>query len=69
MTRDLKITRIVVTSFAYEITDLELEASLGFDTVYRKGGRLASGGSILRIETDAGVAGEAPGGIDARSAR
>jgi L-alanine-DL-glutamate epimerase-like enolase superfamily enzyme len=69
MARDLKITRIVVTSFACEIADLELEAALGFDTVYRKGGCLASGGSILRIESDAGVAGEAPGSIDARSAR
>lgn len=68
MPRNLKITRIVVTHFAYEIEDLDLEKKLGFDTVYRKGGRLASGGSILRIDTDSGVSGETPGGIDTRSA-
>ena len=69
MARDIKITRILVTHFNFEVADLELEATLGFDTVYRKGGRLASGGGILSIETDAGVSGTVPGGIDPRTAQ
>lgn len=69
MSRDLKITRIVITQFDYVIEDLDLEKTLGFDTVYQKGGRLASGGSILRIETSAGISGEVLGELDERSAR
>jgi len=69
MTRSIKITRIVVTQYGYEIPDLGLEERYGFDVVYRAGDRLPSNGSILSIETDAGVKGETPGGIDARSAR
>jgi L-alanine-DL-glutamate epimerase-like enolase superfamily enzyme len=69
MGRNLQITRIVVTNFAYEIENLELEATLGFDTVYRKGGRLDSGGTVLRIETNAGIVGETLGGVDGRTAR
>ena len=45
MARDIKITRIITTGFAYEIADLVLEERMGFDTVYQKGGRLASGGA------------------------
>ena len=33
MARDIEITRITSTSFAYEIADMELEEQLGFDTV------------------------------------
>ena len=69
MARDIKITRITVTHLDYEIFDLALEEQLGFDTVYRKGGRLASSGGILTIETSAGISGSAPGGIDPRTAR
>lgn len=69
MSRNLKITRIVVTHFDFVVENLELEESLGFDTVYRKGGRLNSGGSILCIETNEGVSGVTPGNIDAPSAR
>ena len=68
MPRPMKITRITVTRFAFEIEDLGREEQLGFDLVYRPGSRIDQGGSILRIETDAGVTGEVPGGIDARDA-
>jgi L-alanine-DL-glutamate epimerase-like enolase superfamily enzyme len=69
MAQNIKITRIVVTRFDYELEDLALEETLGFDTVYKKGGRLASGGAILTIETSAGVKGSVPGGIDGRTAQ
>ena len=69
MARDIKITRITTTHFNYEIADMELEEQLGFDTVYRKGGRLSQSGGFLTIETSAGVSGTAPGGIDARTAQ
>ena len=63
-----KITRIAVVHYAHEIENLTLEDAYGFDMVYQEGARLAGGGSILMIETDAGVRSEAPGGIDARTA-
>ena len=69
MARDIKITRITTTHFDCEIADMELEEQLGFDTVYRKGGRLAQNGGILTIETSAGVSGIAPNGIDPRTAQ
>jgi L-alanine-DL-glutamate epimerase-like enolase superfamily enzyme len=69
MNGKLKITRIVVTHFQYELADLGLEEKLGFDTVYAPGSHLSSKGSILTVETDAGIQGEVPGGIDARSAQ
>ncbi len=69
MARDIEITRITSTSFAYEIADMELEEQLGFDTVYRKGGRLTLGGGILTIETSVGISGIASGGIDSRPAQ
>lgn len=68
MPRALKITRITVTNFSHEVQDLGQEERLGFDLVYQPGNHLKQGGSILRIETDAGVAGEAPGGIEGRHA-
>ena len=69
MARNIKITRITTTHFNCEIADLELEEQLGFDTVYRKGGRLAQSGGFLTIETSAGISGTTPGGIDARTAQ
>lgn len=69
MPREIKITRIVVTQFSYEIADMRLEETLGFDTVYSPGHSLPGTGSILSIETDAGVRGETPGGMDPRTAR
>ena len=69
MAGSLKITRIIVIHFQYELADLSLEARYGFDTVYTPGSRLATKGSILTIETDAGIRGEVPGSIDARTAQ
>ena len=69
MITDIRITRLVVTRFEYEIADMGLEETLGFDTVYRAGSRLPLTGSILTIETNIGVSGEVPGGVDASTAR
>ena len=69
MTRDLKITRITVTTYRHEIIDMAMEEKLGFDVVYQPGSRLPTTGSILTIETSAGISGQTPGGIDERAAR
>jgi L-alanine-DL-glutamate epimerase-like enolase superfamily enzyme len=69
MPRAIKITRISVTHFEWHIPDLGKEEKLGFDAVYQPGSRFPAGGAILTVETDAGVKGEVPGGIDARSAQ
>lgn len=68
MTHKIKITRLTVTHYQHEVADLGMEEKLGFDTVYQPGSRLPSGGGILTVETDAGVRGEVPGGVDARTA-
>jgi L-alanine-DL-glutamate epimerase-like enolase superfamily enzyme len=67
--RALKITRLRVTRYDFEIRDLGPEERLGFDAVYRPGARFPAGGAILTVETDAGVRAEVPGDVDARSAR
>lgn len=64
----IKVTRIVVTHFQYELSDLALEPRYGFDTLYTPGGRLSKPESILTIETSAGIHGEVPGSVDARTA-
>ena len=69
MPRPIKMTRITVTRYDWEVQDLGREERLGFDLVYRPGSRLKAPGSILTIETDAGVKGEVPGAIDARAAQ
>ncbi len=69
MSHTMRITRLVVTQFSHVVEDMAMEETLGFDTVYTPGGRLPSGGSLLRIETAAGVAGTAPGGVDSGTAR
>jgi len=69
MTRDLKITRITVTTYRHEIIDMAMEEKLGFDVVYQPGSRLSTPGSILTIETNAGISGQTPGSIDERAAR
>jgi L-alanine-DL-glutamate epimerase-like enolase superfamily enzyme len=69
MTRALKITCITVTTYRHEIIDMAMEEKLGFDVVYQPGSRLPTTGSILTIETSAGISGQTPGGIDERSAR
>ena len=68
MAHDIKITRLTVTHYQHEIADLGMEEKLGFDTVYQPGSRLPSGGGILTVETNVGVRGEVPGGVDARTA-
>lgn len=65
---DIRITRIVVTHYQYHVQNLGMEEKLGFDIVYRQGATLPVGGSILTIETNAGISGETGGGIDARTA-
>jgi L-alanine-DL-glutamate epimerase-like enolase superfamily enzyme len=69
MTRDLKITRITVTTYRHEIIDMAMEEKLGFDIVYKPGSRLSTTGSILTIETNSGISGQTPGSIDERAAR
>ena len=69
MPRPIKITRITVTHYQWHIQDLGKEEKLGFDAVYQPGSRFPAGGSILTVHTDAGITGEVPGGIDARSAQ
>ncbi len=69
MARAIKITRLSVTHYGYEVRDLGTEERLGFDQVYRPGAQTRMEGSILTVDTDAGVKGEAPGGIEARSAQ
>ena len=68
MSKDIKITRISVTQFSHEIENLSLESRYGFDLVYKAGATLPQKGSILTIETSAGVSGQTLGGIDERSA-
>ena len=62
MASTVKITRITTTHYQDEIVNLGMETQYGFDMVYQQGSRLPSGGSILTIETDAGVRAEVPGG-------
>ncbi len=69
MPRRMTITRITVTHYAWEIPDLGFEEGLGFDAIYQPGSRYPAGGSILTVETDAGVKSEAPGSIPERAAR
>jgi L-alanine-DL-glutamate epimerase-like enolase superfamily enzyme len=69
MSRNIRITRLIVTQYHHEIPDMGPEETLGFDTVYQPGSTLQSGGSVLRIETDAGITGETSGGVDPTSAR
>jgi L-alanine-DL-glutamate epimerase-like enolase superfamily enzyme len=70
MPRPIKITRVTLTHYAWEVKDLGREERYGFDHVYRPGARADGGGTILKVETDAGVSGETPSeNVDARSAR
>ncbi|AWT59485.1 MAG: D-galactarolactone cycloisomerase [Candidatus Moanabacter tarae] len=69
MSKDIKITRIAVTQFSHEFENLSLESRYGFDLVYKAGATLSQKGSILTIETSAGVSGQTLGGIDDRTAR
>jgi L-alanine-DL-glutamate epimerase-like enolase superfamily enzyme len=54
---DPKITKIEIHAFRYELRDMGLDAD-GFNMVYEPGGRLESGGHVLRLFTDSGPIGE-----------
>ena len=69
MASTLSITRVVVTHYEYELADLAMDPRYGWDTLYTPGATWRTGGSVLTIETDAGITGEVPGGVDARTAQ
>ena len=68
MGRDIKITRITVTQYRYEIENMAMEETLGFDRIYKAGSRLELVEEIVSIDTDAGITGSEVGGVDAASA-
>ena len=68
MGRDMKIIRITETQYRYEIENMAMEETLGFDRIYKAGSRLELVEEIVSIETDAGITGSEVGGVDATSA-
>ena len=54
---DPKITKLEIHEFRYEATDLGYDED-GFNVVYEPGGRLSTGGHVLRLFTDTGPVGE-----------
>ena len=54
---DPKITKLEIHQFRYEVPDMGHDED-GFNMVYEPGGRLQSGGQILRLITDTGPVGE-----------
>ena len=54
---DPKITKLDIHEFRYEAKDLGYDED-GFNVVYEPGGRLPSGGHVLRLFTDTGPVGE-----------
>ena len=54
---DPKITKLEIHEFRYEAKDLGYDED-GFNVVYEPGGRLPSGGHVLRLFTDTGPVGE-----------
>lgn len=63
----MKINRITVTRYEYELPDLSLKIK-GFDTLYSPGSRQKTTGSILTIETNSGIVGETQGTMNERTA-
>jgi L-alanine-DL-glutamate epimerase-like enolase superfamily enzyme len=61
--RKLKITRIYVYRYRWELQDMGVDYN-GFNAVYTPGARRPAGGSILTIETDGGITGEFAGGVE-----
>lgn len=57
----MKITRIAIHHYRWESRDLGRDAS-GFNVAYEPGARREERGRVLKIETDAGITGEAVGG-------
>jgi L-alanine-DL-glutamate epimerase-like enolase superfamily enzyme len=73
--RPITITRIVITRYQYAVVDRAMDPVKRLDMLYLPGGTVSSGGrlspegdGILTIETSAGIAGQAPGSIDAAAA-
>ncbi|MDQ6669590.1 MAG: mandelate racemase [Chloroflexota bacterium] len=69
MPRALRINRIAVHRFGYEVADLAHDEHNGFNQVYRAGSCLEQAGYVLTIGTDAGVVGEYVGGNPASYAQ
>jgi len=61
MARALRITRLVVHQFAWDVPNMGLDYN-GFNQVYQAGGCLKHTGYVFCIETDAGLTGEYVGG-------
>jgi len=63
MARNLRITRVQVHQFEYELRDMGTDYN-GFNQVYQPGNKLRMRGHVLTVETDAGVTGEFVGGVE-----
>src|SRR3712207_6163422 len=61
MTEHLRITRLTVHQYRWELDDLGVDYN-GFNLVYQAGSRVQPVGYIFTIETDAGITGEYAGG-------
>ena len=61
MAEELRITRLKVSQYAWEIDDLGVDYN-GFNHVYQAGSRLRALGYVFRIETSEGITGEYVGG-------
>src|SRR5258708_27576730 len=68
MPRALRITRIAVHRFGWEVADLGVDYN-GFNHVYQAGNCLQQAGYALTISTDAGLIGEYVGGTAASYAQ
>ena len=64
-----RIRRVTIIDMRWEMRDTSWEKGVGFDFGYRAGSSISIGDQIIRIETDDGVVGAAPGPGDERSAR
>jgi L-alanine-DL-glutamate epimerase-like enolase superfamily enzyme len=69
MPRALRINRIAVHRFGYEVADMALDDHNGFNQVYKAGSCLPHSGYVLTIGTDAGIVGEYVGGTGASYAQ
>ncbi|MGN6759158.1 MAG: enolase C-terminal domain-like protein, partial [Thermomicrobiales bacterium] len=61
MARSLRITRLTVQQYGYELPDMGYDYN-GFNNVYQPGARSRAGGYIFTIETNEGITGEYAGG-------
>jgi L-alanine-DL-glutamate epimerase-like enolase superfamily enzyme len=61
MARSLRITRLTVHQFGYELPDMGYDYN-GFNNVYQPGARSRAGGYVFTIETNEGITGEYAGG-------